>query len=67
MHWLEDARKASSFYGWLFENLVYEELIKGGNFPYIQLEEQRQEEMLPVVPTIVHYQRFASTVTLPWK
>jgi hypothetical protein len=64
MHWLEGAGKSSSFYGWLFENLVHEELIKGGKFPYIQLEEQRREEMLPVVPTVGHYQRFASNFTL---
>ena len=64
MHWLEGAGKASSFYGWLFENLAHENLIKGGNFPYIQLKEQRQEGTLSVVPTIGHYQRFASNFTL---
>jgi hypothetical protein len=64
IYWLEGAGKASSFYGWLFENLVHENLIKGGNFPYIQLEEQRQMETLSVVPTNGHYQRFASNFTL---
>jgi hypothetical protein len=64
LYWLEGAGKASSFYGWLFENLAHENLINGGRFPYTQLERRSQENILLIAPTIGHYQRFTSSLTL---
>ncbi|CAK4240286.1 unnamed protein product [Aphanomyces euteiches] len=64
MKWLDDAGKASAFNGWLFENLVHDKFLAGGQFKYIQLDEQRQDILLTVDPTIGKYERFATNFTL---
>ncbi|KAH9122918.1 hypothetical protein LEN26_010055 [Aphanomyces euteiches] len=42
--WLDGAGKASTFQGWLFETVVHEKLITGGDFTYVQLDQQRQKQ-----------------------
>ncbi|CAK5181390.1 unnamed protein product [Aphanomyces euteiches] len=62
--WLDGAGKASTFQGWMLETLVNEKLITGGDFTYVQLDQQRQKQVLSVNPTIVHYERFETNFTL---
>ncbi|KAH9123117.1 hypothetical protein AeMF1_005816, partial [Aphanomyces euteiches] len=64
MKWLDGVGKVSALNGWLFENLVHDKFLAGGQFKYIQLDEQRQDILLTVDPTIGKYERFATNFTL---
>ncbi|OQR89179.1 hypothetical protein THRCLA_22729 [Thraustotheca clavata] len=66
MLWLEGAGKASTFYGWLFENLAHEILIEGGVFKCTILEESdaMNERDLYIVPAVRRYDRFKNDFTL---
>ncbi|CAK4650434.1 unnamed protein product, partial [Aphanomyces euteiches] len=64
MKWLDGAGKASTFNGWLFENLVHEKFLEGDTFKYAQLDEPKQEKSLTINKTMGHYERFATNFTL---
>ena len=51
MQWLDGCDKASTLFGWLFENSVHERLIKGGQFLMRQLADSSWSP-INIIPTM---------------
>jgi hypothetical protein len=58
MRWLDGAGKASTFFGWLFENHVHARLLKGETFKIRSLGGNAEESQLSISPTVGKYERF---------
>jgi hypothetical protein len=63
MRWLDGAGKASTFFGWLFENHVHARLLKGGTFEIRSLGGNVEESQLSISPTVGKYERFKTVFT----
>jgi hypothetical protein len=63
MRWLDGAGKASTFFGWLFENHVHARLLKGETFKIRSLGGNVEESQLSISPTVGKYERFKKVFT----